>query len=522
MAILSTLNSLADSLQRQSQLSLAVAAAVAAVPLLYWLAAALTPTPPAAIPRPPGWPILGNFLEFAPYAKGRAFKYFDILAKKYGDLAAFSMLGEYRVVVSDPDLIKRILTTPDEFGRPAFRDVAASGVLDHALFMLPTNDQWKRHRKLLQPAFGPSHLRQTITATADVVNTVAADLRVLIKASTSPNGITIDFHEYMAALTLDVIGKIGFSKNLESVSKLGTSDQAMAQKNLSATMAIAQNRLYTPHFLWKRNGIASDSPEVASVRSYTKKLVRDVIAERRAAMISGGHAERGKWDMDVLDRLLLNCDDPSVSPENRMTEDEVIGETLGFFVAGHETSANTLTHLILVLCEHPDVMAKLVADIDRVYASIDGKITIENLFQFKYLDWVIKESMRYYPTAPLLSRTSVKPVTLNGVTFPAGVNFSLRLNGTMKDPRFWKDPESFIPERWNDFTPVPNTYNPFGDGGHVCIGQKMANVEVRVAAIHLLRNFSFKLVEGQTFEFVTYITSSLKNGLFVAVTERAH
>ncbi|KAI8927459.1 cytochrome P450 [Entophlyctis helioformis] len=104
-------------------------------------------------------------------------------------------------------------------------------------------------------------------------------------------------------------------------------------------------------------------------------------------------------------------------------------------------------------------MAKVVEEIDRVYADLDGNLTVENLFQFSYLDWVIKEVMRINPVFRVLGRESIKPVTVLDRAFPPKTFFNLSVIAIHRDPHYWPNPM------------------PFGNGSMVCIGQKMANIE---------------------------------------------
>ncbi|KAI8924633.1 cytochrome P450, partial [Entophlyctis helioformis] len=475
MAVLSTLT---DSLASNKPLL-----AAAALPLLWMVLRALTPSTPKGVPGPYNWPIVGQLLTVLRYGlNGNIQELWAASARLYGDVFAVPVLLRHFVVVSDAAAIKTIMNSPD-FYRDERTQMAGSGLLDHSLFLLPSGDNWKRHRKLLQPAFGPSHLRHTVDVTIQVADAVAADF-TSIMAQTGSTSIEVDAYEYMTAVALDVIGRVAFSKDFATVKTIHTQQHNEARHMLEGLVNYFQKRLLTPSFAWAIAGLTNDAPHVKAVRDYTQNLVKSLINERREALERGEQAAKGKWDMDVLDRLLQDSAAAGLNAD-RLSEDEIIGETLTFFFAGHETTANTMTHLLLALCQNPRVMDKLVAEIDTVYADIDGRLTAENLHMFKYLDWVVKESQRLHPVVSTLARNCNKPVELAGHSFAAGTRFMIAIRLAHHHSRYWKDPESFVPERWAE-PPVAGAFMPFGDGPMVCIGQKMANIEVRVATIRLL------------------------------------
>ncbi|KAI8912401.1 cytochrome P450, partial [Entophlyctis helioformis] len=471
---------------------------------------------PATVPGPYVWPIFGESFALIRYAA--AFKINDLFehyTRRYGPIYGLSFLGEHMVVVSDAAALKVLLNNTADFRRGDLFEKATIGLLDYGLFTLPSGDMWKRHRKLLQPAFGPAQLRQTVAATTSVVEAVAADFRAIM-AQTGSTTIEVDAFEYMTALALDVIGQIAFSKDFGSVKDIHShkhSEPSTDQHPLTRDAHL--QRFDYPPFLWPLLGLDNNSSRVRGIRGYTQSFVKDMIAERRVAIESGDYVDKGKWDMDVLDRLLQ----ASVNARDG-EEEEIVGETLGLFFAGHETTSSSMTNILLALCQNPRVMAKVVDEIDAVYASLDGQITAENLHQFKYLDWVLKETSRLHNVASFYERVSNKPVELMGHRFPANTAFAINSSAVHLDPKYWKEPRSFLPERWAE-PPVPGSYIPFGDGPMVCIGQKMAAIEMKVAMIHLLRQFSFAMVADQKLEVLMSITIGLKGGFKVLVTERA-
>ncbi|KAI8928972.1 cytochrome P450 [Entophlyctis helioformis] len=394
---------------------------------------------------------------------------------------------------------------------------AHRGLLEGALFMISEADKWKRHRTLLQPAFNPTNLRYTAVATTAVMDVVAAELRSRSLESEAM-GVEINVLDYTSAIALDVFGKVAFSKDFDTVKDLQSFTRGKDREMLERLVDIISQRFEVPIRFWPLAGLASTSPQVVETREYTHNLVKGFIRERREAMARGERLGLGKWDMDLLDRLLQDSMNASAT-DDKLSETEIVGETLGLFLAGQQTTASAMSHIILSLCHNPKAMALLVQEIDTVYAKINGEITTDNLHLFQYLDWCVKESLRLYEVIGLVSRYSTTEVQVLGHTFPKGAMFLAHGHAMARDPRYFPNPTEYIPERWAT-PPVVGSYIPFGDGPTVCIGQKLTNIEMRVAMIHLFRQFSVKLVEGQDIEFVMDLSVSIKNGYKVLVTAR--
>ncbi|KAI8920588.1 cytochrome P450 [Entophlyctis helioformis] len=479
---------------------------------------AVSNNPPKGVPGPFAWPLVGQALAFGKYAQVKQLHvYFAEGFRKYGSIFAVPLGSSYMITVSDADAIKAILNNTDSFVRGENPWEVTKDFIKYSLALLPTGPTWRRHRKLMQPAFGPSHLRQTVDAATEVADKIKAEW-TSVMAATGEKTIVVDAYKYMGAAALDVICKIAFSKDRGAVESIGKNEFSKTAEMFDEISALMQLRLFSAPWLWSWLGISSSSPRVTSVRDSSQAFVMDVIAERRAATSLGEHQAKGKWDMDVLDRFLQNSAELNPDGEG-LSEDEIIGETLAMFMGGHETTANSMTFIIMVLCQNPDVMAKVVDDIDRIYTQIGGNLTTENLFEFRYLDWVIKETMRLHPVVPFFARETAKPVTLMGHAFPAKMILITSIMNLHHNPKYWADPDTFNPDRWAQ-QPVPGSYLSFGDGPTVCIGQKMANIEMRVVMINLLRRFTFEMVPDQKLEFITAITHGLKNGFKVKVTER--
>ncbi|KAH6562540.1 hypothetical protein BASA50_001817 [Batrachochytrium salamandrivorans] len=465
------------------------------------------------LPGPFAYPLVGNGMEFADYTnKG---KYQDYLNKlrKYGRIIKINVFGENFVVTTDAALTKRILTSVTEFWRDSsFADISHS-LLDNSLFTLATGEIWKRHRKNLQPAFAPAHLRRA----ADITQNCVADLINYYKNEAAKNNksVVVDVYHEFTALSLDIIGKVIFSYDFNACDDLHTRKTQVGQGMIEELVLLIHRRFTLPPFLWGAAGMASSSPNVLKVRNYLHTLIRGVIDKKKGDINTS--VEKNLKEMDVLDRLLKHS---SVESEN-FTDQEVVGEVIGFFIAGHETTANTLVAVVLNVCQSPNVMKKVIQEISEVKRLNQGVITMESLPALKYLDDVIRESQRLHPVVATLYRTSLKSVQHEEYTIPANTPMIINIEGVQRDPKYWPNPNKFDPDRWKDgFVPVPGSFLPFGEGPMACIGQKMAMIEIKLAFLALVSAFDMELVPNQDLIFVTSITTGLKRGLKIKLTPK--
>jgi cytochrome P450 len=221
------------------------------------------------------------------------------------------------------------------------------------------------------------------------------------------------------------------------------------------------------------------------------QIIFSIIAERRA---SG--ADRG----DLLSMLLHAQDEDD---GRRMTDRQLRDEAMTLFMAGHETTANTLAWTWMLLAQNPAVEAKLHDELDAVLGPVpvSRAPTLDDLPRLVYTDRVITEALRVYPTVWLLGREVVEPCTIGGQHVPTGLTLWMSQWVLHRDPRFFDDPEAFRPERWADSLAkrIPRfAYFPFGGGPRICIGNSFAQMEAVLLLATIARRYQIRLVPGTT------------------------
>ncbi|KAJ1550889.1 hypothetical protein HK096_004402 [Nowakowskiella sp. JEL0078] len=486
------------------------------------------------IPGIAGWPIFGMFPVMLPYIRNkRTDLFFDGVSLKYGEISRICMKERSLISVVDPAVAKKVYNSPDNFVRGDRFQSLNPDIAPYALFVIPSGEQWKKHRKFLQPAFGPVHLREAFAVSLEFGDELLNIWEKNIKNGNPTRNLMFDF----TMLTGDVISKVAFSANLGAVKSLDSNKDSEFNDHMEIIMNAFQLVItieifkINAYFSSQRSGVAIkafyslfgvSASQIEPSLSFIRNLLGKVIAEKKAKIAQKSAKEIGEdtWSHDLLDRLLTHGD--------KFSEEEIMSEMFGFFLAGHETTSNTLTWAFSELVKKPRVVAKLRQEIDEL---LNGSApTLESLPSLSYLDAVIKETMRLCPVVALNGRVCIKECDVqltdgNTLIVPKGALLLINNKLLQRSKKYWgEDADEFVPERWfvkntNDsdvFVPVPGSYLPFADGPHNCIGQKMALFEAKVVLARIVQRFDFKLSNKQgPIVPVSTLTLGLKNGLLV-------
>ncbi|KAJ3347118.1 hypothetical protein HDU83_002367 [Entophlyctis luteolus] len=169
------------------------------------------------IPGPRGYPIVGVLLDILRYNKNRkSHLFYDNLTERFGPIVEFKVPGMCIILTSDPALVHRMLTEPTNCVRGAFVEAASVSILDNALFTMGTHDKWKKHRKLVQPAFAPAQLRHAAKITHKKIKGLVQRWKTAAEHSHN-RYIVRDMYLMMTSVTLDIIGQVAFSYDFDAV-----------------------------------------------------------------------------------------------------------------------------------------------------------------------------------------------------------------------------------------------------------------------------------------------------------------
>ena len=244
-------------------------------------------------------------------------------------------------------------------------------------------------------------------------------------------------------------------------------------------------RIGAPTFIWRFLGYPLNCPEAISVSKFFDKALKSVMEKAE-------HTYTNAREMNVLDRLLAN--------EDTLSQQEIHDEIIAFFAAGHETTSRALSSLLMEISRRPDVQDKIRQEL-KTFKFTDQPFTMDDLGHFKYLEKVIKETLRLHSVVQMTARFSLEPVEVLGQVLPKNSMFQIFIGGLHINPKYWDRPMEFDPDRW-DKPIVPGSYMPFGDGPRICIGQKMALIEIKTTMIQLLKKFKVSSSQEPVFEMI--------------------
>jgi enediyne biosynthesis protein E7 len=386
----------------------------------------------------------------------------------------------YTYVIHHPDDVKRVLVANHRnytkgMGLDRVRILLGKGI------MTSEGELWRRQRYMMQPMFH----RRVITEFAAVIAQV--NERFLERwEDRAAAGDPINLTDEMSELTLEVVLRAIFGRDLDRLSEqLGGNPFEVVTKEQSRDLQFAYK-----------------------FRSLTK-LVAQLIARRR---------ESGEEHFDYVAMLMAARDKESGAA---MGERELIDEIMTLIVAGHETTASGLNWTWYLLSQNREAETRLHREIDAAPELAAPQLS--QMEALSYTQQVVNEALRLYPPGWLLSRRTLEADVLGGYPVPGGTNVLLPLYLLHRHPRFWKDPESFWPER---FAPEHEAerprfaYLPFAAGPRHCIGETLALYEMLMHLYKVARRFRLTYVPDRPLELEAQINLRTRYPLHMRLQRR--
>jgi cytochrome P450 len=418
------------------------------------------------------------------------------LHRDSGDLV-YIKLGPYRSYwVFHPDLAREVLVSKAKHFRRKGRQVDVLKQWNRDSLIISDGDAWLRQRRMVQPAFNPRRF-------AGYAEVMVRAAERLAESWQTANPASIEINSAMTGVTLEIIAKTLFDVDVsEETRKVGQAVSVLSE----AAMREAGQPFTLPNWL----PLPSIRRKVTAMR-FLETTIRRIIAERRAS---------GQDKGDLLSMLLHAVDEEGDG--GRMTDEEILGQAMTLFLAGHDTTAGTLSWLWCLLASHPEVEAKLLAEVDSV---LHGRTpTADDVPKLHYTEMVVKETLRLYPQAYVLfARVPEEPVALGDYMLPAGALVYVVPYVIQRDPRWFPEPDQFDPERFSEEAAAklpPYAHIPFGAGPRVCIGAAFATMEMVLILATLIQRFHLALAPGQKLEPLPLFSLRPKGAVRMSATPR--
>ncbi len=399
-------------------------------------------------------------------------------------------------LINDPDLIRTVLKDrPDDFPKSERIGAGLRPLLGDSVF-LTNGAQWKRQRRIIDPAFEGGRLRDTFPGI--VAAGEAAVERLRDQADDTPREIEA-ITSHVAA---DVIFRTLFSIPIEDA----TAQQVFgAFKTYQRSQPILNLAAFIPGPRWMPRFFGRETTKTAgSIR----QLITD-LTQQRLELIKAGTAP------DDLATKIMTTKDPQTG-ETFETR-EMVDQVAIFFLAGHETSASALAWTLYLLARYPEWQDKLAAEAK----AFSGDFS--DLSQLGQTRDVFREALRLYPPVPMMVREASQPERFRERLVKTGAQIVLSPWHLHRHNRIWDNPDGFDPARWRTDAAqnsARDAYLPFSSGPRVCTGAGFAMIEGVVLLAAFLRNYRFSIADCTAPVPVAHLTVRAKDGIWIRITPR--
>nr|XP_042125919.1 cytochrome P450 3A4-like isoform X2 [Peromyscus maniculatus bairdii] len=354
--------------------------------------------------------------------------------KQYGDMwGLFNGLLPV-LVTTEPDMIKNVLVK--EF-YSIFTNRHLFGPLGFMKKSITTseNEEWKRIRSLLTPAFSSGKLKEMFHIIQEYGDALVKNMSREVE-----KGKNVTMRDFFGAYIMDVITGTLFGVKVDSLNN----PQDPFVKNtrklfifdyfnplaFSTALFPFLSRIYN-----KVNICIFPSDATSFFKKFIEKTKKDRLENTQEHRV------------DFLQLMMDSQNSKDMESYKPLSDLEILAQSITFILAGYETTSTTLSFITYLLAIYPNVQKKLQHEIDAVLPN-KAPATYEALVKMEYLDMVVNESMRLYPVATRVNRLSKKDVEINGVLIPKGTVVVIPIFVLHRDPKYWPDPEEFHPERF--------------------------------------------------------------------------
>jgi len=344
-----------------------------------------------------------------------------------------------------------------------------------------TGPKWKKRRRMLTPSF---HFK----ALGSFTQTFNREARILVKVLKKKK--EVDIFPYITRCTLDIILDAVMRHQMYTQEK-GDSQYATA---VSEAVEIFNIRQFNPLLMidWIFYLTPVGRREVKCLE-ILKSFTNQIIKTRRKEFLEENSGEnKPPGGRDAFIDLLLRAEIPGEGP---LSDEDIREEVDTFMFEGHDTTACSLTWTIFLLGNHPKVLQDLRQEQEDIFHdSLDRDVNADDMKEMVKLEAAIKESLRLFPSVPIMARKCEEAFEVDGFEVPVGTQLMIPPFYLHRNPLVYENPLEYRPERFlgEEADRHPFAYVPFSAGPRNCIGQRFAQMEEKVVLSHLLRNFTWE------------------------------
>lgn len=408
-------------------------------------------------------------------------------ADEFGDAVRFRMGPKSLYFFNHPDHAKHVLADNAANYHKGMGLTEAKRLLGDGL-LTSEGELWRRQRRTIQPAFRRDRLGDFAGLIADEASALVS--RLECKIGEGP----VDVVAEMTRLTLSVLAKALLDADLAPFYSLGEEFEEAQDQAMFEMVTLRMLPIWLPIPRHRRFHAALGRLEDAAMA---------LVDERERSARPGAD--------DVITRLLdAYRDEPDPNVRRRRLRDEL----LTILLAGHETTASTLSWAWYLIDQHPEVAERMRAEAAEVLG--DRLPVLDDLYRLPYTTMVIQETMRLYPPVWALTRRAVAADEVGGYRVPAGADVMICPYTLHRHPGFWPEPQRFDPLRFEQAMAELThryAYIPFGAGPRVCVGSHLGMMEATFVAIMVARKLRLGLVPGREVKPEAMLSLRVQGGL---------
>ncbi|VDM97339.1 unnamed protein product [Thelazia callipaeda] len=332
--------------------------------------------------------------------------------------------------------------------------------------------KWRRRRKLLTPTFHYDILKDFI----DVYNKHGRTLLSKFQKMCGEHYNEI-FHT-ISLCTLDVICEAALGTHVDAQNKPSPYLDAVWKMKYMIHQRTLKAQFYSDIF---NNWFGTGKEELKCIEAL-HEFTGVAIANRKKMA-----DEAGKRRMAFLDLML------DMHAKGYLSLEGIQEEVDTFTFEAHDTTSASMNWFLHLMGTNPDIQAKVQREVDEILGEEDRYVTYEDLGQFKYLEACIKETLRMFPSVPIIARLLTEDTKIGNNILPSGTGVVIIASMVHRDPKYWPDPEVFKPERFiSSELKHPYSYIPFSAGARNCIGQRFAIMEEKCVLALLMKHLKVK------------------------------
>ncbi|XP_054167648.1 cytochrome P450 3A8-like [Oppia nitens] len=498
------------------------------------------------------------------------------LYRRYGKCFGVYELTVPVLYVSDPVVIRDVLIKDFHcfVNKRSFTN-NTDPVMDNMLDNLMGHN-WKRVRSIISPTFTNSKLKLMIPLIKECLQTMDKNLeRVAADAATADGSsqlplLETDIKQLFGAYSMEVIIQVAFGVKVDVMIDEDNPIIRNIRTFFARDLSLRYYILFLPESLvkWLKLEIF-DRNVTKFFQDFTLKLIDDYRRQQQQQLKTGVNGNQQKRiyflqlmldsmsstetttddkvdvitdeeDEDITDGSVNNQEEyeelfssslssstKSMNTSNKsISIDELISQSVFLFIAGYETTASTLSIVSYLLAKNPVVQEKLFEEVDDYFIHNSQKdVDYDILRSLKYLDAVIKESIRLYPNSPFIEREANTDYTLStGIQIKTGQQIHIPIYAIHRDDDNFPRADQFIPDRFLDDNDIqqphnPYVYLPFGIGPRNCLGKRLVDLISKLSLANAVHKYRF-IDTGKPMEFYENLLLMAPKKVMVSVEKR--